>query len=89
MRQRSMLFLVNTHIEGQFEVDFRDMDKIDFLNAMLSYKTIDMARRAKTNKEKERKKELSSKKNISKKRGDDVEDLRKTKCPYKNNNYRR
>ena len=77
-----------THIEGQFEVDFRDIGEIDFLDAMLSYETIDTARRAKTNKEKEKQKELSSKKNISKKRGDNVEDPRKTKCPCKNDNYR-
>ena len=50
---------------------------------MLSYKTIDTACRAKTNKEKERKKELSSKKNISKKRGDDVEELRKKNIPIR------
>ena len=79
----------HTHIEGQFEVDFRKIGEIDFLDTMLSYETIDTARGAKTNKEKEKQKELSSKKNISRKRGDNVEDLRKTKRPYKNNNYHR
>ena len=63
------------------------MDEIDFLDSILSYKRIDTARRAKINKEKERKKELSLKKNISKK-GNNVEDLRKTKRLCKNNNYR-
>ena len=46
----------HTHIEGQFKVDFRDIGEIDFLDAMLSYETIDTARRAKTSEEKERKK---------------------------------
>ena len=56
-----------THINGQYKVDFRDMDKVDFLDAMLSYKTIDTTRRAKANKEKERKKdrETASKKPAS------------------------
>ena len=44
-----------THIDGQFEVDFRDMDEIDFLDAMLSYETVDKARRAQNGKEKEKK----------------------------------
>ena len=45
-----------THIDRQFEVDFRDMDEIEFFDAMLSYETIDKAHRAKVNKEKESKK---------------------------------
>ena len=51
-----------THIDGQYEVDFRDMDEIDFLDAMLSYETIDKARRAKLDKEKKKAKEANLKK---------------------------
>ena len=36
-----------THITGQFEENFRSMDDIEFLEAMLSHETIDKARRAK------------------------------------------
>jgi hypothetical protein len=63
-------------------VDFRDMDEIEFLDAMLSYKTIDKARRAKANKEKEKKKDQSSKKTNTRKRGDDGEEPRSGKRPY-------
>ena len=77
------------HIEGQYEVDFRDMDEIEFLDAMLSYETIDMARRAKANKEKEKKKDSSSKKTNTRKRGDDADDPRGPKFPYsRNSGYR-
>ena len=45
-----------THIDGQYEVDFRDMDETDFLEAMLNYETIEKARRAsKEEEEQERK----------------------------------
>ena len=72
-----------THIDGQFEVNFRDMDEIEFLNAMLSYETINKARRAKANKEKEKKKESALKKSTPRKRGgDDLEDPRRTQRPY-------
>ena len=60
------------HIDSQYEVDFRDMDDIDFLEAMLSYESIDQACRAQQTKEKEKlakKKEQSSKNNSSKKGG--------------------
>jgi hypothetical protein len=55
-----------THIDGQYEVDFRDMDEVEFLEAMISYETIDKNRRALRDKEKEKKKESSKK---SRKRG--------------------
>ena len=60
-----------THIDGQFEVYFRDMDEIEFLEAMLSFETIDKGRRALREKDKERKKQTSKK---SRKRGTDSED---------------
>ena len=40
-----------THIDNQYEVNFRDMEEIDFLEAMLSYESIDKAQRAQKEKE--------------------------------------
>jgi hypothetical protein len=49
--------------------------------SMLSYETIDKARRANANKEKEKKKELSLKKANTRKRGDDVDDPQMQSVP--------
>ena len=70
-----------THITGQFEEDFRSMDDIEFLEAMLSHETIDKARRAKrtSDKEKDKKpKDSAGKKPSYKKRirGDDGDDAK-------------
>ena len=62
-----------SHIDGQYEVDFRDMDEIDFLEAMLSQESIDQARRAQKEKDNERnskRKESASKKPFTRKGGD-------------------
>lgn len=59
-----------THIDGQCEIDFRDMDKIEFLEAILSFETINKGRRAL--REKDKKKDSSKKYNY-RKRGTDTE----------------
>ena len=43
-----------THINSQYELNFRDMEEIDFLEAMLSYESIDQAQRAQQTKEEEK-----------------------------------
>ena len=35
-----------SHIDSQYELDFRDIEEIDLLEAMLSYEMIDKAQRA-------------------------------------------
>ena len=59
-----------THIEGQYETDFRDMDEIEFLESMLAFEVIDKGRLAL--REQDKKKKESSKK--SRKRSADAED---------------
>ena len=48
-----------THIEGQYDTDFRDMDEIEFLEAMLSFEAIDKGRLAQRDTDKQKKKETS------------------------------
>ena len=50
-----------THIEGQYNTDFRDMDEIEFLEAMLSFEVIDKARLSQRDAEKQKRKETSKK----------------------------
>ena len=61
-----------THIEGQYDTDFRDMDEIEFLEAMLSYEAIDKGRLAQREADKQKKKETSKK--SSKKRTSETDD---------------
>ena len=73
-----------THINSQYELDFRDMEEIDFLQAMLSYEIIDKAQRAQKEKENEKekkRKELSLKKSPNPKEGDSL-NQRRNKRPH-------
>jgi hypothetical protein len=67
-----------THIEGQYETDFRDMDEIEFLEAMIAFEVIDKGRLALREQDKQRKKEASKK---SRKRSSDAKDGAKPKRP--------
>jgi hypothetical protein len=68
-----------THIEGQYDTDFRDMDEIEFLKAMLSFEAIDKGRLAQRELDKQKKKETSKK---SRKRTSDADDTAQPKRPY-------
>ena len=81
-----------THIEGNYESDFRDMDEIDFLEAMISFETLDQARLSKLKKEKEQKKKTAaaSKKQAGKRKTEDNDEPRKShKRAYGKASYRK
>ena len=63
-----------THIGRIHDFDVRDMDKIEFLKAMLSYKTLNKAQRAVRGKETEKNKEALKKYN-SRNRGSRSKEL--------------
>ena len=66
----ALLLDYRRHIKTSYELDFLDMEEVDFVNLMLSYELMDNTQRAKQIQKEKRKRESTPKRSSNPKEGD-------------------